>query len=67
MELGKKVGIFDWEWGQNSAPRGMQNIPCHEKKEKTFAACEQQRLCCLHAEKISFTLASASTQSDKCQ
>ena len=21
MELGKKMAIFDWEWGQNLAPR----------------------------------------------
>ena len=24
MVLGKKVAIFDWEWGQNSAPRDGQ-------------------------------------------
>ena len=24
MELGKKVAIFDWEWGRNSAPRDSQ-------------------------------------------
>ena len=28
MELGKKVAIFDWEWGQISVPREMQKIPC---------------------------------------
>ena len=28
MVLGKKVAIFDWEWGQNSAPRGGQKRPC---------------------------------------
>ena len=28
MELGKKVAIDDWEWGQNSAPRDGQMIPC---------------------------------------
>ena len=27
MVLGKKVAIFDWEWGQNLAPRGGQKIP----------------------------------------
>ena len=24
----KKVAIFDWEWGRNSAPRDGQKIPC---------------------------------------
>ena len=28
MVFGKKVAIFDWEWGQNSAPRDGQKIPC---------------------------------------
>ena len=29
MVLGKKVTIFDWEWGRNSAPRDGQNKrPC---------------------------------------
>ena len=27
MVLGKKVAIFDWEWGRNSAPREGQKIP----------------------------------------
>ena len=27
MVLGKKVAIFDWEWGQNSAPRDGQKRP----------------------------------------
>ena len=27
MVLGKKVAIFDWEWGLNSAPREGQKIP----------------------------------------
>ena len=27
MVLGKKVAIFYWEWGQNSAPRDGQKIP----------------------------------------
>ena len=27
MVLGKKVAIFDWEWGGNSAPRDGQKIP----------------------------------------
>ena len=31
MVLGKKVAIFDWEWGRNLAPREGQKIPCHEK------------------------------------
>ena len=26
--LGKKVAIFNWEWGRNSAPRERQEIPC---------------------------------------
>ena len=26
--LEKKVAIFNWEWGQNSAPRDWQKIPC---------------------------------------
>ena len=28
MVLGKKVSIFDWEWGRNSAPRDGQKRPC---------------------------------------
>ena len=28
MVLGKKVAIFDWEWGRNSAPRDGQKKPC---------------------------------------
>ena len=28
MVLGKKVAIFDWEWGGNSAPREGQKMPC---------------------------------------
>ena len=28
MVLGKKVAIFEWEWGRNSAPRDWQKIPC---------------------------------------
>ena len=28
MVLGKKVTIFDWEWGRNSAPRDGQKRPC---------------------------------------
>ena len=27
MVLGKKVAIFDWEWGRNSAPREGQKMP----------------------------------------
>ena len=27
--IGKKVAIFDWEWGRNSAPREEQKIPCN--------------------------------------
>ena len=27
MVLGKKVAIFDWEWGRNSAPRDRQKGP----------------------------------------
>ena len=27
MVLGKKVAIFDWEWGRNSAPRDGQKAP----------------------------------------
>ena len=26
MALGKNVAVFDWEWGQNSAPREGQKI-----------------------------------------
>ena len=26
--LGKKVAIFDWEWGRNSALREGQKMPC---------------------------------------
>ena len=25
--IGKKVAIFDWEWGRNSTPRDGQKIP----------------------------------------
>ena len=32
MVLGKKVAIFDWEWGQNSAPGEGQKMPCYMKK-----------------------------------
>ena len=28
MVLGKKVAIFDWEWGRNSVPREGQVMPC---------------------------------------
>ena len=28
MVLGKKVTIFDWEWGRNLAPRDGQKRPC---------------------------------------
>ena len=27
MVLGKKVAIFDWEWGRNSAPKEGQKLP----------------------------------------
>ena len=27
MVLGKKVAIFEWEWGRNSAPRDGQKSP----------------------------------------
>ena len=29
MVLGKKVTIFDWECGRNSAPRDGQKRPCY--------------------------------------
>ena len=29
MVLRKKVAIFDWEWGRNSAPRDGQKRPCY--------------------------------------
>ena len=29
MVLGKKVTIFDWEWGRNSVPRDGQKRPCY--------------------------------------
>ena len=32
MVLGKKVAIFDWEWGRNSAPREWQKMPCRTKR-----------------------------------
>ena len=28
MVFGKKMDIFDWEWGRNSALRYGQKIPC---------------------------------------
>ena len=31
MVLGKKVTIFEWEWGRNSAPRDGQKKPCFHK------------------------------------
>ena len=27
MVLGKRVAIFNWEWGRNSAPREGQKMP----------------------------------------
>ena len=38
MVLGKKVAIFDWEWGRNSAPRDGQKLPCKQ--------CSSQSLPC---------------------
>ena len=32
MVLGKKVAIFDWEWGPNLAPSEGQKIPCSAAK-----------------------------------
>ena len=31
MVLEKKVAIFDWEWGRNSAPREGQKMPWYGK------------------------------------
>ena len=41
MVLGKKVAIFDWEWGRNSAPRDRQKVPCncHKWREKRVKEC----------------------------
>ena len=30
MVLGKKVAVFDWEWGRNLAPRDGQKRPCND-------------------------------------
>ena len=32
MELGKKVAIFNWEWGRNLAPRERQKISSDLRK-----------------------------------
>ena len=37
MVLGKKVAIFDWEWGQNLPPRDGQNNPL--QADPIFTAC----------------------------
>ena len=34
MVLGKRVAIFDWEWGRNSAPRDGQ------KSHWVFTVCQ---------------------------
>ena len=36
--IGRKVAIFDLEWGLNSAPREGQKIPC--KVRINFAQCQ---------------------------
>ena len=36
MVLGKRVAIFDWEWGQNSAPRDGQKRPCFKVHNNYF-------------------------------
>ena len=38
MVLGKKVAVFDWEWGRNSAPREGQKIP-HKATQKEDQKC----------------------------
>ena len=48
MVLGKKVTIFDWEWGRNSAPRDGQKRPCAGSiflfiQEKIKNVCETQQ------------------------
>ena len=48
--IGKKVAIFDWEWGRNSAPREGQKMPCRhthtdsEVKNKQFYASGVQQI-----------------------
>ena len=37
MVLGKRVAIFDWEWGQNSAPRDGQKRPCLHSRKGIYA------------------------------
>ena len=37
MVLGKRVAIFDWEWGRNSAPREGQKIPWTMSHKKDYA------------------------------
>ena len=39
MVLGKKVAIFDWEWGRNSAPRGGQKPPCKQIECEIVFVC----------------------------
>ena len=36
MVVGKKVAIFDWDWGGNSAPREWQKMPCLLKQKSIF-------------------------------
>ena len=37
MVLGKRVAIFDWEWGRNSAPRDGQKRPCLHSRKGIYA------------------------------
>ena len=44
MVLGKKVTIFDWEWGRNSAPRDGQKRPCISNTGTTNVCNKYQNL-----------------------
>ena len=40
MVLGKKDAIFDWEWGQNLAPRDGQKYPCNVLTGRNHLSCQ---------------------------
>ena len=46
MVLGKKVAIFDWEWGRNSAPGDGQKFPCMQQVFVRFVHLHMQQ--CTH-------------------
>ena len=46
MVLGKKVAIFDWEWGRNSASRDGQKRPCKLQRMVMDPIADKCRKCC---------------------